>query len=58
MVWIDKAETTPVGQPPTDPPTDDRRIYIMPDFPDEPFNLACIGERLGGRPFTRDGWEV
>ena len=38
VVWIDKAETPPIGQPPTDPPTDDRRAYILPDFADEPFN--------------------
>ena len=56
VVWIDKAETTPVGQPPTDPPTDDRRIYILPDFPHEPFNLRALegGWEIG--PFTSDGF--
>jgi hypothetical protein len=63
VVWIDKAETTPVGQPCTDPPTDDRRVYIMPDFPDALFNLRAIGAlrgravhqgRLGDIPRRRD----
>ena len=58
VVWIDMAETTPVGQPPTDPPTDDRRIYVVPDFPDEPFNLHAIGEGWEVGPFAKDGWEI
>ena len=58
VVWIGKADTTPFGQPCTDRPTDDRRVYIMPDFPDEPFNPRVIGARFEVGPFTKDGWEV